>query len=130
MHRTALFLSIMLVGMTALAGEPTQAPGAPAKGVEHLSRDGVFIVSPTPPLYPAAKKTLVRDGMTVLQLVRAVGPGWCSPDEGVGILSWAFSDGSLLQVWPAGAEMVLRFEKRDGTAHMWWVTDEKTFRKP
>ena len=72
----------------------------------HASSDNFVATLPVPrppPPLPAAKADTITNGMTLGQIVAALGPGWMPsepPWEGIGIIKWWFSDGRGLEVWP------------------------------
>jgi hypothetical protein len=81
-----------------------------------------FIVSEVPPApLDPAKLDRIKDGMTLGQIVDDLGPGWISPLSGVGIITWSFTDGRRLSVWPrsyTASEVVTKHESR-GQSRMW-----------
>ena len=83
----------------------------------------IFVESSSPPTpLPAAKAKFVMDGITLMKLVNALGPGWVTPQESAGIIRWIFDDGRVLSAWPrdyTGYE-VLALRKTHSRGQMWW----------
>jgi hypothetical protein len=82
-----------------------------------------FIISPTPPKPLAvAKAAGIKDGMTLEMIVDQLGPGWVSPNEGVGVIAWTFDDGRSLSVLPHWDDKseVITYKGHNGLARMWW----------
>jgi len=82
-----------------------------------------FIVSNEhPERIAASKEQLVYDGITLKKLVALLGPGWMSPLEGAGVISWEFDDRTLY-VWPRDykPDEILTFDRK-GMARMRWST--------
>jgi hypothetical protein len=48
----------------------------------------------------AEKASLVKEGMTLKELVNALGPPYMRTNEGVGVVHWFFPKGHNLSVWP------------------------------
>ena len=72
---------------------------------------------------PAALLTnglpLITNGITLGRIVQVLGVGWMPPNEGVGIITWFFDDGSQLKVWPKlylGSEIITT----NGTGGWMW----------
>jgi hypothetical protein len=69
------------------------------------------------------RSTCLTNGITFKQIVDALGPGWRSPSEGIGLVSWTFNDGR--EVWvrlphygPHAATMT--------PAQFFWITNRGT----
>lgn len=56
----------------------------------------------SPPMVPTDVFYRIQSGMTLRELVDLLGPGWMTPYEGVGIITWTCQDGRYLQVNPWG----------------------------
>lgn len=84
----------------------------------------LFVESASAPSpLPAAKAELVKDAITLHGLVTALGPGWITPNEGVGIIRWVFTDGRVLSVWPhsyTDAEVIVLRKSHGQPGQMWW----------
>lgn len=74
------------------------------------------------------KADSVVEGITLEGLVSALGRGWMSPREGAGVITWFFSDGRKLEVWPKDYEAseVLTFDRKSSGGRMWWIDHKKT----
>jgi hypothetical protein len=67
-----------------------------------------FIIAKGPqPAIEASKATSITNGITLVQVVASLGPGWMigSTNKGdfvdsAGIIKWTLSDGRQLNVWP------------------------------
>lgn len=94
--------------------------------IENQSKIKPFIVSNTRPKdIPIAKGGSVEDSMTLQEILDLLGPGWVSPNEGVGIIKYFFDDGRILEVWPTTyepSEIISLGQK--GTGKMWWKKPE------
>jgi hypothetical protein len=49
-------------------------------------------------LIDSAAADSVTNGITLKQLIQNLGPGWKSPDDGIGLINWTFKDGRELEV--------------------------------
>jgi hypothetical protein len=92
-----------------------------------------FIVSNLRPKpLNSEKAKMIKEGMTLKELVAALGPGWMSPYEGVGTFAWFFTDGRQLNVLPSGdgplkyESETLSYKGGHGLAYKWW--DSPPFR--
>lgn len=128
MRPMLLLLSLTCLATRSQAGEPSPTPSPFAEQAQPPGHEKMWTSAERLPPRPAAKKALVRDGMTMLQLVQALGPGWCPRDNGIGILRWAFADGSCLRSRAYGPEVVLTFDGRAGTGQMTWEAAPSTGR--
>src|ERR1700733_14349981 len=68
-----------------------------------------------PPSVPAAKKELLKAGILYGDLVRAIGPGWMSQSESVGIVRGLFDDGTVLAMPVREPNQPVRFGRGSGT---------------
>jgi hypothetical protein len=82
-----------------------------------------YIAGDSPPaVLKAVKKNRIRDGMTLGQIVKVLGPGWISPLESAGVITWVFDDGSELRAWPEEYDKgsVLTFKVTMERSGMWF----------
>jgi len=87
-----------------------------------------WIISEYPPSkkIDASKEKLVWDGMTVGDLVAALGKGWEARWDNVGTVSWPFDDGSWLSVSlgeSLKADTILTSNRTERGAKMQWRRD-------
>jgi len=72
----------------------------------------------------SAKAARIKDGMTLKALVEALGPGWVTLDDGVGIIRWSFKNNRTLSVWPKEyneSEIIpMKMNNRHNRPCMWW----------
>jgi hypothetical protein len=88
-----------------------------------------YVVSEERPVPVDARKAdSVVEGITLEGLVSALGRGWMSPREGAGVITWFFSDGRKLEVWPENYEAseVFMFDRKGRRGRMWWIDRKKT----
>jgi hypothetical protein len=64
---------------------------------------------------PADTAALVKEGMSLKELVDALGPGYASNLDGVGITHWFFSNGRRLAVWPGSHKKSDHLSFKTGT---------------
>lgn len=76
-----------------------------------------FVVSEEKPKrLPEELKKIVKEGVALGALVKALGPGWISKGEGTGFIRWVFTDGSMLSVLPAGYDSKATLTFGEGNA--------------
>jgi hypothetical protein len=86
-----------------------------------------WIISERPPTkrIDASKRNLIREDMTVGELVAALGKGWEGRWDNVGIVSWQFDDGTELLVSLSDqslrSDTILTFHPSVSSARMRWV---------
>jgi hypothetical protein len=75
------------------------------------------------PLIDAVKISRIKDSMTLKALVDAIGPGYMWATEGVGVVSWSFTDGATLCALPreCKASGIVSFSPKNGEEGMWWM---------
>ena len=93
--------------------------------VGHADVDKVsyFVVSELRPKpIDSTREGQIKDGMTLKQVVATLGPGWMSPNEGVGFIQWFFNDGNALVIKPRwNDDEVVTYTGQSGTTRMRWV---------
>ena len=91
--------SVLIASILGLSAVTTALALAAAKTVTRPAFSNGGGGGPWPPIVlPAAKTAAVRSGMTLGELVDALGPGAYPPLTGAGILEWKFDDGKTLSV--------------------------------
>jgi hypothetical protein len=80
------------LGATSALLAPAAGPASPAAASAPVAE---------PPILPAQKLAIVRDGNTLGQLLAELGPGWLPTGPGLGTHQWHFSDGTVLYIWYA-----------------------------
>ena len=77
-----------------------------------------------PAFLEPAKLDRVTDGMTLGAIVEGLGPGWMFSLESAGVITWFFSDGRELRVWPGRyvPEEVITQKGESGRSRMWITT--------
>ncbi len=92
-------------------------------GRADIDKSSYFVVSysrPNP--LDSAKESLIKEGMILKQVVANLGPGWMSPNEGLGFIQWFFDDGAALYILPRWRENeVVTYKGQNGTTLMRWV---------
>lgn len=83
-------------------------------GLEY-SVNGVLIVQKERKILPAELRNKINDGMTIMEIVDVIGPGWVSQLSGIGSIAWVFNDGVELRTvwWPGPYGQPLNLIKRD-----------------
>jgi len=51
------------------------------------------------PVLPSSKASAITNGITLREIVMTLGPGWVGKRRSLGVITWRFADGRLLQVW-------------------------------
>jgi len=85
MKRASLFLSALLFCVA------TFAAGTNTFLAYYKSFKPLKIVEPS-------RSSCLTNGITFKQIVDVLGPGWMSPNEGIGLVSWTFDDGRELRI--------------------------------
>jgi hypothetical protein len=69
----------------------------------------------------AKKLDRVTHGMKLGAIVEQLGPGWMSPLESAGIVTWFFNDNRELRVWPERykPEEIITKKGEHGRSRMW-----------